>query len=314
MASSDEEELWPGFFPIRHLALAKAQPEVQDLARRAGFSLNGFNWPLENVGPRRFPGLVAVIQTLVMAGLDSPENLALLFGSADAVADVHRQMRWYALMPPQEGSPAYASGLRGPAPCDPNQLAPPRWLRLCPAGSACCSQAREATAPSAPTASLARPRGYPAAATCTTQVGPACAAHHCYAILLLSCTAAFNPALHTSLLSIPSTLPPATPPPSACTQTAFAAGSSASPRVRCAARPCQIRCRGPPAQRRSKSCRSCSKSGSGSSSCCRRRKRQTEQQMRQLLPLPARAAVAAARDGDGVAAAAAGTDPGHFGC
>lgn len=68
--------------PIRHLAQAKHSPEVQALAARAGLDLAGFQWPIitERGHPNRFSGLQRVVNRLVQTGLDTPENLALLFG------------------------------------------------------------------------------------------------------------------------------------------------------------------------------------------------------------------------------------------
>ncbi|KAL4440071.1 hypothetical protein ABPG75_003072 [Micractinium tetrahymenae] len=120
--------------PIKHLALAKSQPEVQELARRAQLDLRGFNWPLIHDwnDERRFPGLSPVISRLVQTGLDTPENLQLLFGSAESVADIQREMRMYCLLSPPPGSPAFAMGYRGPAPSDPDQPADPAVIEALP--------------------------------------------------------------------------------------------------------------------------------------------------------------------------------------
>jgi len=82
--------------PIKHLALAKSRPEVRALSERAGLDLIGYNWPLIHDwnDPRKFTGLAPVVNRLVQTGLDTPENLELLFGSADAVASIHQELRW----------------------------------------------------------------------------------------------------------------------------------------------------------------------------------------------------------------------------
>ncbi|EFN51638.1 expressed protein [Chlorella variabilis] len=96
--------------PIRHLAQAKERPEVAALAARAGLDLRGFTWPMRHHGPHRFPGLMAVVSPLVRAGLDTPENLELLFGAPDAVASLHREIRFYVLTAPE--GPCHAGSAR----------------------------------------------------------------------------------------------------------------------------------------------------------------------------------------------------------
>ena len=116
---------------IRHLGSVKAQPAVRQLAALAGFE------PVLQAWELRFPGLMPVVQPLVMAGLDRDDNLDLLFGEyVGAVRPVQREARMYVLAAPPEGSPAYAMGLRGPQPSSPDQPAAPavvaalpRWQR-----------------------------------------------------------------------------------------------------------------------------------------------------------------------------------------
>lgn len=118
--------------PTKHLAAVKSDPAVQDLAARVGIDLAPWTWPLQLRGPNRFRGLKSVMLPLVRAGLDTRENLDLLFGDARRVADCQRELRMMTLLAPPEGSPACMMGYRAPAPCDPDAPAPPAVLAALP--------------------------------------------------------------------------------------------------------------------------------------------------------------------------------------
>ena len=99
---------------VQHLSAAQHTPEVQALARLAGFEqlLAGFAWPIGS-GGMRWPGTEAIVVPLVRSGLDTAANLELLFGPSwdPVVGHVQRETRMYVLNTPPEGSPAYMHGL-----------------------------------------------------------------------------------------------------------------------------------------------------------------------------------------------------------
>lgn len=115
--------------PIRHLARVKSRPEVQAVATQAGIDLSGFTPPLDI---STFRGLFPPMQKLVSAGLDTDENLELLFGDAESVRDVQADVRIPMLMGVPEGSPAHTIGLRGVNAVNPNAPASDVIMRLLP--------------------------------------------------------------------------------------------------------------------------------------------------------------------------------------
>lgn len=114
--------------PIKYLALNKNQPELQALAARAGIDLSGFTWPITT----NFRGLFRPIEQLVEMGLDTDENLALLFGDAAAVRSTQDQVRICTILGAPEGTPAYNLGFRGMDAVDPDAPASDVIMRLLP--------------------------------------------------------------------------------------------------------------------------------------------------------------------------------------
>jgi hypothetical protein len=65
-------------------------------------------------------------------GLDTDGNLALLFGEVASVRAVQADMRMTTVMGAPEGSPVYATGLRGMDEVDPDAPASDVIMRLLP--------------------------------------------------------------------------------------------------------------------------------------------------------------------------------------
>ena len=64
-------------------------------------------------GPNLGYALQAIMTPLVTSGLDTDENMAILFGGKDRVARLHQETRMMVLAFPPEGSPAYEMVSRG---------------------------------------------------------------------------------------------------------------------------------------------------------------------------------------------------------
>lgn len=81
---------------IQYLAANKHKPEVVALARQAGCEefLEGVTWPIT----RAFHGLLPLMMCLVNTGLDTDENLAILFGNCESVRCLQMDARIPVLM------------------------------------------------------------------------------------------------------------------------------------------------------------------------------------------------------------------------
>lgn len=74
---------------VLYLTTHSENPEVQELARKANIDLSGFSGP---VGPA-FCDFSDSIKALVCMGLDTDENLNLMFGNAKSVRNVQQEIR-----------------------------------------------------------------------------------------------------------------------------------------------------------------------------------------------------------------------------
>eukprot|EP00123_Amoebidium_parasiticum_P012494 comp21395_c0_seq1/m.29454 comp21395_c0_seq1/g.29454 ORF comp21395_c0_seq1/g.29454 comp21395_c0_seq1/m.29454 type:complete len:167 (-) comp21395_c0_seq1:510-1010(-) len=83
------------FGALQHLVAARSNPAAVSLARQLNIDLPA------NPLPTPGRGLFYYLRPLVQCGLDTDENIALLFGSKDWVRKTHWEVRMSFLMPNQ---------------------------------------------------------------------------------------------------------------------------------------------------------------------------------------------------------------------